>query len=194
MFNAMALIHYEEMIERGVLPAELNDMPNYGPISQGRRKARRTEVPQAKAKRKAPDPARSGPAIARGRSQTDRANRTCKRTPDCSISMAICSVSVDLETTGRRPGHHEIIQIACVPLGPDFKPAQGLMPFYTEIKPNYPERAEKQAQFRHNIPMEQLLLHAPDQDKVKDLFVEWFERLDLPFKKSLVPTGAQLGL
>ena len=28
-FNAMALIHYEEMIERGVLPAELNDMPNY---------------------------------------------------------------------------------------------------------------------------------------------------------------------
>jgi hypothetical protein len=29
MFNAMALIHYEEMIERGVLPASLNDMPTY---------------------------------------------------------------------------------------------------------------------------------------------------------------------
>ena len=29
MFNAMALIHYEEMINRGVLPAELNDMPVY---------------------------------------------------------------------------------------------------------------------------------------------------------------------
>ena len=29
MFNAMALIHYEEMIERGLLPTELNDMPNY---------------------------------------------------------------------------------------------------------------------------------------------------------------------
>ncbi|MEN6367678.1 MAG: dATP/dGTP diphosphohydrolase domain-containing protein [Thermoguttaceae bacterium] len=29
MFNAMAIIHYEEMIERGILPAELNDMPNY---------------------------------------------------------------------------------------------------------------------------------------------------------------------
>ena len=29
MFNAMALIHYEEMIERGVLPADLNDMPEY---------------------------------------------------------------------------------------------------------------------------------------------------------------------
>ena len=34
MFNAMALIHYEEMIERGVLPAELNDMPNYQPATR----------------------------------------------------------------------------------------------------------------------------------------------------------------
>ena len=32
MFNAMALIHYEEMIERGRLPAELNDMPDYRPV------------------------------------------------------------------------------------------------------------------------------------------------------------------
>ena len=32
MFNAMALIHYEEMIERGVLPASLNDLPTYKPV------------------------------------------------------------------------------------------------------------------------------------------------------------------
>lgn len=38
MFNAMALIHYEEMIDRGVLPGELNDMPDYQPvIRRGRR-------------------------------------------------------------------------------------------------------------------------------------------------------------
>ena len=29
IFNAMAIIHYEEMIRRGVLPAELDDMPTY---------------------------------------------------------------------------------------------------------------------------------------------------------------------
>ena len=29
MFNAMAIIHYEEMIKRGVLPKELNDLPDY---------------------------------------------------------------------------------------------------------------------------------------------------------------------
>lgn len=96
-------------------------------------------------------------------------------------------VSVDLETTGLRPGYHEIAQIACVPLDSELKPSTILRPFYTDIKPNFPERAEKQAQFKHNIPMDQLLLHAPDQDKVKDLFVEWFQSLDLPFKKSLVP-------
>jgi DNA polymerase III epsilon subunit-like protein len=96
-------------------------------------------------------------------------------------------VSVDLETTGRQPGFHEIIQIACVPLGPDLKPAADLQPFYTEVRPDFPERAEKQAMCKHSIPMEELLLHAPTQDKVRDLFVEWFERLDLPFKKSLVP-------
>ena len=96
-------------------------------------------------------------------------------------------VSVDLETTGRQPGFHEIIQVACVPLGPDLKPAPDLQPFYTEVRPDFPERAEKQAMCKHSIPMEELLLHAPTQDKVRDLFVEWFERLDLPFKKSLVP-------
>ncbi|NLS96660.1 MAG: hypothetical protein GXX96_31375 [Planctomycetaceae bacterium] len=29
VFNAMAILHYEEMIRRGVLPAELDDMPKY---------------------------------------------------------------------------------------------------------------------------------------------------------------------
>jgi len=46
MFNAMALIHYEEMIERGVLPASLNDMPSYRTVIKSalraiKRKARK---------------------------------------------------------------------------------------------------------------------------------------------------------
>lgn len=31
IFNAEALIHYEEMLRRGVLPAELDDLPKYEP-------------------------------------------------------------------------------------------------------------------------------------------------------------------
>jgi len=33
--NAMFLIHYEEMIRRGVLPAELDDMPVYQGLGDG---------------------------------------------------------------------------------------------------------------------------------------------------------------
>ena len=29
VFNAMAILHFEEMIRRGVLPEDLNDMPTY---------------------------------------------------------------------------------------------------------------------------------------------------------------------
>ena len=35
LFNAMALIHYEEMIEKGALPKELNDLPNYEEPKKG---------------------------------------------------------------------------------------------------------------------------------------------------------------
>ena len=96
-------------------------------------------------------------------------------------------VSVDLETTGRQPGYHEIIQVACVPLDSQLKPSATLRPFSTSVRPDYPERAEKGAMCKHGIPMEDLLLHAPSQDKVRDLLVEWFEGLDLPFKKNLTP-------
>jgi hypothetical protein len=50
MFNAMALIHYEEMIERGRLPAELNDMPHYSAVVK--RALRKVPKPSRKAGRK----------------------------------------------------------------------------------------------------------------------------------------------
>jgi len=43
MFNAMALIHYEEMIASGRLPPELNDMPNYQPAVKSPRKPAKKE-------------------------------------------------------------------------------------------------------------------------------------------------------
>jgi DNA polymerase III epsilon subunit-like protein len=43
--------------------------------------------------------------------------------------------SVDLETTGKRAGYHEPIQIAVVPLNSDLRPLDGVRPFYSTIKP-----------------------------------------------------------
>lgn len=95
--------------------------------------------------------------------------------------------AVDLETTGRRAGYHEIIQIAVVPLSSDIRPLAGVTPFYTTMKPLYPQRAERSATRVHGLPIDELALHAPPPDKVADLIVEWFGRLDLPFEKCLVP-------
>lgn len=95
--------------------------------------------------------------------------------------------SVDLETTGLEAGYHEPIQIAVVPLNSDIRPLEGVRPFYTTIKPEFPERQEARAGYVHGIKLEDLVLHAPDAGKVQDLLVEWWEHLDLPFGKTLIP-------
>jgi len=94
--------------------------------------------------------------------------------------------SIDLETTGLQAGYHEPIQIAIVPLNSDIRPLEGVRPFYTTIRPDFPERQEK-AGYVHGLKIEDLILHAPEAGKVQDLLVEWWEALDLPFGKTLVP-------
>jgi len=95
--------------------------------------------------------------------------------------------AVDLETTGVRPGYHEIVQIAILPLDADFHPLAAVKPFYTLMKPQFPKRAEKGAMAKNNLQINDLLLSAPEPDKVADYLVEWFESLRLPIGKSLIP-------
>ena len=94
--------------------------------------------------------------------------------------------SIDLETTGLQAGYHEPIQIAIVPLNSDVRPLEGVRPFYTTIRPEHPERQDG-AGYVHGLKMEDLILHAPSSGKVQDLLVEWWEKLDLPLGKTLVP-------
>lgn len=95
--------------------------------------------------------------------------------------------AVDFETTGRRAGYHEPIQIAVVPLNSDIRPLPDIRPFYWNIAPRYPERQEPQAGHVHGLDLSDLMLHAPSQEKVADMLLEWWERLDLPVGKTLVP-------
>ena len=95
--------------------------------------------------------------------------------------------AVDLETTGTQPGYQEIIQIAVLPLDSNLRPLDGTLPFYTHIRPHHPERETPAATQKHKIPMTELMLHAPESDRVADWLVEWFEALRLPFKRCLVP-------
>ncbi len=95
--------------------------------------------------------------------------------------------AVDVETTGRQAGWHEIVQIAVQPLDAHIEPLQGVLPFYMNVRPEYLRRIESEAMGVHKINLEDLRQSALDKMKVADLFDEWFQRLDLPYRKSLVP-------
>jgi len=93
--------------------------------------------------------------------------------------------ALDLETTGLIDGYHEIVQIACVPLTPNLDPMQ-VSPFYMNIRPDHPERADPDAMRVNRLDME-MLLGCPDQFQVADCFDTWWESLELPMYKRLIP-------
>lgn len=95
--------------------------------------------------------------------------------------------AVDVETTGRQPGWHEIIQIAIQPLNSRCEPLEGASPFYHTIKPEHPERAEAKATAVHRLDINHLILHAPDKWQVADWLDEWWGNLGLPHRRTLVP-------
>ena len=116
MFNAMALIHYEEMIERGRLPAALNDMPSYRAGRQG---------PQGRQRRSQPQGGRQGAALihplrpcdSAGPEATDRANHhaTYPGLLHLNGNLLVLRGPGDHGPASRPPRD---IQIACVPLDP----------------------------------------------------------------------------
>jgi DNA polymerase III epsilon subunit-like protein len=95
--------------------------------------------------------------------------------------------AMDFETTGLVAGWHEIIQIAVLPLTADMRPNPDLRPFYHNIAPLCPERQDPGAGNVHGLDLNWLQLNAPSSEKVADLLVEWFERLDLPVNRNIVP-------
>ncbi len=95
--------------------------------------------------------------------------------------------SVDVETTGRLPGFHEIIQIAVVPLDAEFQPLSSILPFYINMAPKYPERAEKKALSVNGLNLKKLIEESISQEAGADLFCEWFDDLNLPLNKRLIP-------
>ena len=95
--------------------------------------------------------------------------------------------AIDFETTGRRPGYHEVIQVAVLPLDHDLNPHPDIPVFYMNIRPEYPERCEKGAGFVHGIDMDLLQIHAPSQERAIDLLCGWFNSLDLPQNRFVIP-------
>lgn len=92
--------------------------------------------------------------------------------------------ALDIETTGLLDAYHDIVQVAVVPLDSNLDPLD-VAPFYMNIKPEHPERADPMAMQVNGLKMEELMV-CPDQWAVADTFDDWWEGLDLGMFKKLV--------
>lgn len=102
---------------------------------------------------------------------------------------------IDVETTGLQAGYHEIIQIAIVMLDSNFDVRTDVMPFQLKLKPDHPERVAKQAMRVNGLNLEDLMAKGIPQVEAVDLFIQWYESLDIPYNKSgynqckIIPLG-----
>ncbi len=101
---------------------------------------------------------------------------------------------IDTETTGLDPHWHEMIQIAIVALDSEIKPRQDVLPFYIEIVPEHPERADKKAMEVNRKTFTEIAQRGHDPEKAKDLLEEWIKKLGLPSTKygspkRIIPLG-----
>lgn len=109
---------------------------------------------------------------------------------------------MDVETTGLDPTHHEILEVAVVPLNSNLDPHPKITPFHVVLKPDHPERIDFDAirvlrtydesfdSTDINIQKSRVIRAMDagiEQSRAADLFVEWFEDIKLLPKKRLIP-------
>ena len=95
--------------------------------------------------------------------------------------------AVDVETTGNRPGFHEIIEICVLPLDQNFEVHKEFPLFNMRMRPDFPENIDQKALRVNRADMAQIALNALDREKVADLLWEWFQGLKLAPKKQIWP-------
>jgi len=106
--------------------------------------------------------------------------------------------AVDVETTGKIAGKHDIWQICILPLDHDIKPLKTVVPFYLEMKPKRPENIDPEALAITRIEYAKKMQRAFDPWDAADMFDDWFEKLKkqttqhpplLPEGKKLLPVA-----
>lgn len=108
-----------------------------------------------------------------------------KRNPNLSCQHwngnQICAI--DIETTGLDPNYHEIIQLCILPLTASLEPRRDVLPFNIYIRPDRPERADRAAMEVSKIELAHIYNVGFDKEKAKDVFDEWYKRLNLSWNK-----------
>lgn len=104
---------------------------------------------------------------------------------------------VDVETTGLDPEIHEIVQICILPLDSLFKPIKEIRPFYVSIKPENTKNINKDkyaSNFEETVKIPKAKLASMineglERGTAADLLQDWFDKLQLPFNKRIMPLG-----
>ena len=96
-------------------------------------------------------------------------------------------VCIDVETTGLQAGFHEITQVCFLPLGPDLKPRQDIVPFDLLLKIEREDRIEWDALKVSKTDFFKHQQTAMDKYEAADLFEDWVQKLNLPERKRISP-------
>lgn len=106
---------------------------------------------------------------------------------------------VDVETTGPTPRYHDILEVCVMPLDKLLKPSRDYMPFCMNLVPMRIENIDHEALrmqrkdimdvIKHKVcwnkeRLVDITLSGCEPSRAADLFVEWYEKLQLlPFKR-----------
>jgi len=94
---------------------------------------------------------------------------------------------VDTEVTGLIPGKHEIFEICILPLNAKLEVSREHLPFNIKIKPEKTEDIAWEVLNVTQTSFMELCNTGMDKWEAADLFVSWYEKLDLPNNKRICP-------
>ena len=108
--------------------------------------------------------------------------------------------AIDVETSGRDPSYHEIVEICILPLDVNLAPRKDVNPFNIHLIPEHPERIAPAATKCHGKHLAQIMNHGFDRFSAIGLLETWIDKLGLPFTKSksknqrckIIPLGHNL--
>lgn len=92
--------------------------------------------------------------------------------------------AIDVETTGRIPNYHEIVEICILPLDVNLAPRKDVRPFNIFLVPDHPERIDRAATKCHGKHLAHIVNHGFDRISAVDMLETWIDKLGLSFTKS----------
>lgn len=101
--------------------------------------------------------------------------------------------AIDVETTGLDYEYHEIIQLCILPLKQNLDVDKSVLPFYIELKPDFPNRRDQAAMLANKLDIHKIIERGFDQISAIDMLEQWINKLDLPEtkfgRKKIIPLG-----